>query len=1155
MRKRDLRLGAILILGILSLAPGIAFAQTGQIAGRVSSQDGAAVPGVTVTVTETSTGIKRVVQTNQDGYYVAPSLMPGPYSVAVSAHGYKPVTRTGLELQVEQTLRIDFTLNIGTVTQTVTVTAASPLLQTETSSVGQVVSGRNVVDLPLLGRDAYALGELVPGVRGSIGMNNLPTDVISTSSIAINGAQATANDFLLDGAPNSAPAYNQPVIYPIADSVQEFRVQTNNYSAEYGRSAGGIYDVVTKAGTNDLHYTAYEFYRNGTLTANNWFAKAAGQAGPPLSFNQFGGVIGGPVVIPKLYNGHNKTFFFVGNEYVRFNEGTTFTGTVPDPTELTGDFSNDVNSSGKPVTIYNPFSTTQSGSGYTRQAFSGNVIPTQLLNPIAVQMAKYFPKPNQTNLAGSNADNYVLATSNPIHENEFTARLDHVFSDKTTMFARYSYNNTPDIRPNPYGPGNAGGSAFGPQVFDRYNAVAEGDHAFTPTLLGVIRTSFDRLTNERKPAAVGFDISTLGFPAQLANEIGPPAAFPVVTISGYGVSGSVANETSGNPLGETGEILGFMNTFALQGSITKTLGRHELKTGTDLRLIQANILQSGDNSTNFAYTAAFTQGPNPNQASATAGDALASFLLGTPASGAVTPSLALALESKYSAVYVQDDWKTTNSLTLNLGFRYEYETPFTERFNRLSNFDPYAAVPLTGVPGLHGALTFVGVNQSRYDSTAYANHFEPRFGFAWHVLRNTVVHGGGGLFYDTLWGCCGEQSSNYGISGFTAATSMVTSLDGVTPYDTMSNPYPSGLNAATGSSLGAATLLGQTITAPERDLKTPYTEQWNLGIQQQLAPNWSIDLTYVGTHGLHEPDTMTLDQLPDADLALGSGLNTLVTNPFYGQIATGALAPAKISQAQLLRPYPQFTGITSETNWPQSRYNALEVMLEKRFSSGFSLQVGYTWSKMLDQNDGDFSGETLGGGAIQDWNNLQAERSVSLLDQTNRLVGDVIYQFPFFRNETGIVGHVLGGWTISALPSFISGDPLGISSATNTTDSQGGGQRPNWNGQDAALANHTVSKWFNTADFSTPPAFQFGNTPRTFGNVRSDWVRNIDTSLQKNERLHDQLHLQFRVDAFNMDNTPTFAPPNTTYGSAEFGVVSAQQNQPRTIQLGVKVLY
>lgn len=1124
-----------------------ALGQMGQITGRVTSQDGAVVPGAQVTITETATGQQRIVQSNDAGYYTAPSLLPGSYSISVTLHGFETAVRSGLQLQVEQTLQLDFALHPGAVSQTVVVSAQAPLLETETNSTGQVIGGRDVVTLPLLGRDAYALGELAPGVRNSIGMNNLPTDVISTSSISINGARGTANDFYLDGAPNSAPVQNQPVVYPIADSVQEFKVLTNNYSAEYGRSAGGIYDVVTKDGTNALHFTAYEFYRNAKLTANNWFAKAAGQPGPPLTFNQFGGVAGGPLILPKLYNGRNKTFYFVGTEFVRFNQGNTYTATVPNPTELTGNFSGDVK-------IYNPFTTTTT----SRQPFPGNVIPSNLLNPIALKMATYFPKPNITSLAGSNVDNYVLADSVLIHENEFTGRIDHIFNEKTSIFARYSYNNTPDTRPNPYGAGNEGGSGFGPQVFDRYNAVVGANHAFSSSLLGTLRASFARLGNQRGPISLGFDIDTLGFPSQLAGEVGPPAAFPSVTIAGYGVAGSVSNVTSGYPLGETGQIASFSNSFAIEATITKTFGRHELAMGADLRLLQANILQTADNSTLYAFTAAFTQGPNPSQSSSTAGDALASFLLGTPNTASVTPSPALALQTKYSAGFVEDNWKVSDSLTLNLGLRYEYETPYTERFNRLTMFSPNASVPLTGVAGLHGALSFVGVNgNSRYDFNPQYNQVSPRLGFAWHARPNTVVSGGGGLFYDTVWGAQASTPSSYGISGFTASTTMVTTLDGITPFDTLGNPYPSGLNPVSGSSLGSATLLGQAVSAIEpNQMKTPYAAQWNFGIEQQLGSNWLFNIKYVGTHSVHEFTALTLDQLPDSALALGSALNNLVPNPFYGQIATGTLAQAKVSEAQLLRPYPQFTGVTlPEASWPEARYNSLNVTLQKRFSHGFDFLSAYTWSKLIDQDAGGFSGETLGGGAIQDYNNLKAELSTSTLDQTHRLVSSAAYQLPFFVSESGITGHVLGGWQLSTVTSFISGDPLGISSATNGTNSQGGGQRPNWNGQDPSLAKHTISHWFNTSNFTTPLAFHFGNTPRTFNYLRSDWVRNIDLSLHKDTHLTESMNLQLRVDAFNMDNTPTFAPPNTSYGSAQFGVVSAQQNAPRTIQLGVKLLY
>ena len=1147
---------ALAFLGLLLCVP--ASAQTGQITGRVTDHNDAVLPNVSVDVVETSTAETRTVKTNSDGYYTVPSLSPGPYSISLESPGFKKFSRTGLQLEVGQDLRVDVTMELGNVTEQVVVTGQAPLLETETSSTGQVVSGSDVVELPLLGRDAYALGELVPGVRGSIGMNTLPVDIITTASISINGAPATENDFLLDGAPNSIAAANQPGFYPIADSVEEFRVQTNNYSAEFGRASGGIYNVVTKGGTNELHFSAYEFYRNKTLTANNWFSKAAGETAPPLTFNQYGGVLGGPIVIPKLYDGHNKSFFFIGTEIVRYQQGNTYTATIPNVAELGGNFSGDTNSSGGAITIYNPFSTrlNSAGTGYVRDPFPGNIIPASLISPVAKAMAAYYPAPTIPN-AGVGKSNYIVTDANNIQKNQFTARMDQNFTTNTRMFVRYSYDDSPYIRPSPYGASDPGSPGYGAQDFFRQNAALQGDHVFTPTLIGTVRGSFARTTNKRAPISEGFDISSLGFPAGLAQQIGPPAAFPVVTITGYSVASSVSNETGGYTLGETGLLRGYFNNYAVQANVTKTFGAHELILGTDIRVIQANILQTGDNSNNFAFTSAFTQGPTATQASATAGDALASFLLGTPATAGVTPSPALALQTKYFSGFAQDNWKVSSRLTLNLGLRYEYETPRTERFNRLANFNYNAAVPLNA-PGLnlHGALSFPGVNgQSRYQSNPYWDHVSPRVGFAWQANPNTVVRGGGGLFYSDLWGI-GSSPTSFGISGFTTATSMVTSVNGVTPTNTLTNPYPTGLNQASGSSLGAATLLGQAVTFYDRAQKTPSTIQWNFGIQQLFPHSVAMEITYVGTHSLYEPINKTLDQLPDSDLALGNSLLTEVANPFYGQIQTGGLAGAMVSRESLLTPYPQFTSVTSDSaDWGESRYNALEAKVEKRLSSGFNLLVAYTWSKVLDQGAGSFSGETDSSAGIQDYNNLKAELSPSTIDQTHRVVFGGLYQLPFFASKRGVNGHLLGGWEISALGTFASGSPLGISSATNTTFSLGGGQRPNWNGMNPAISHPTVSKWFNTSDFSAPPSFTFGNTPRTFNFVRSDWNRNIDLSIHKNTRITERLNLQVRGDAFNMDNTPTFQPPNTSFGSAQFGVVTAQQNSPRSIQLAVKLIY
>ena len=1142
----------------LLLMTSAAFAQTGEITGVVTDQGGALVPGARINIVETSTGTRRALVTNAEGIYTAPSLLPGPYTVSVSHEGFKQATRSGIQLQVDQQLRLDFALEIGSASEQVTVNADMPVLSTETQAVGQVVQAQQVVDLPLLGRDPYALGGLVPGVRIARGMNDLPVDQISTASVSINGGRGNQNEFLLDGAPNTAAAQNQPIVYANADSIQEFNVATNSYSAEYGRAAGGVFNVVTKAGTNGLHFAAYEFLRNNDLNANDWFANLGGQSPPPLRFNQFGGVLGGPVILPRLYNGRNKTFFFVSTELVRFVQGITYTGSVPDPVKLSGSFSGDLNASGKPIVLYDPLTTraNPNGSGFIRDPFPGNIIPAGRINSVARKIATYFPASDAAGAAYTGANNYIRTDANRIQKNTYSVRLDHNFTDNTRFFTRFSYDDSPWARASPYGLSDPGSPGYGPQDFTRYNAVMEGNHVFSPTLIGTLRASFSRLSNFRGPISQGFDMSTLGFPPDLAVQAGPPASFPAIIITGYGVTGSIPNSAGTTALGETGLIAFGMNNYALQASATKTILQHELKFGGEFRVIQFNTLQTADASTQFTFTSAFTQGPNPTQSSATAGDALATFLLGIPG-GSVTPSPALAIQTKYYAGFVQDQWKISSKLTLNLGLRYELETPRTERYNQLTNFD-YAASPPLNAPGLnlHGALSFVGVHGvSAYQARLDTNNFAPRVGFAWHATPKTVVRSGAGIFYGTNQGVGGTPNT-FGISGFGAATNIVTSQDGVTPQTFLNNPYPQGLNRPSGSSLGSATLLGQAITFYDRGNVTPYTIQWNFDIQRELPGAVLLDVGYVGTRGLKFPADLTLNQLPDADLALGDALRTQVANPFYGQISSGVLASKTVAQAQLLRPYPQFDGVTSAVaNWAASNYHSLQVKVEKRYARGFTFLASYTYSKIMDFSTGSFSGETLGGGAIQDFNNLRADYSPSSLDQTHRFIVNTVYALPFFTKQNGLIGHILGGWEVGVVGSFYSGSPLGVTSSVNGTDAQGGGQRPNWNGQNPALSNPSPYKWFDTSVFSTPAAYHFGNAPRTFSGSRSDYTRAVDLSLHKNTRLTEKLSLQIRAEAFNLSNTPIFSPPNTTFGSPAFGTVSSMANQARILQLALKLIY
>jgi hypothetical protein len=475
----------------------------------------------------------------------------------------------------------------------------------------------------------------------------------------------------------------------------------------------------------------------------------------------------------------------------------------------------------------------------------------------------------------------------------------------------------------------------------------------------------------------------------------------------------------------------------------------------------------------------------------------------------------------------------------------------------LTNFDYGATPPLTA-PGLnlHGALAFVGVNGiPRYQANVDSNNFAPRVGLAWHVTPKTVLRSGGGLFYGTVIGI-GGAPNNFGISGFDTTTNIVNSLDGVTPIVSLSNPYPNQLNRPSGSSLGPATQLGQSVSFYDRSNVTPYTIQWNFDVQRELPKSVVVDVGYVGTRGLKFPTDLLLNQLPDSALALGDGLRTQVANPFFGQIGVGVLSSRTVAQAQLLRPYPQFDQVTSAVaSWAPSTYHSLQIKVEKRFAKGLTVLASYTLSKMMDIATGTFNGEALGGGAIQDFNNLAADWSVSSLDETHRLILNAVYTFPFFTNQKGFFGHILGGWEAGVVGSFYSGGPLGITSAVNGTNSQGGGQRPDWNGTNPSIDNPTPAKWFNTAVFTTPAAYHFGNAPRTFSGARSGYTRNVDLSLHKNTHMSEKLVLQFRAEAFNLANTPIFSPPNTSFGSPAFGTVSSQANQPRIIQLALKLLF
>jgi hypothetical protein len=1139
-------------------AAGALFAQTASITGRVSDPSGAVVPGVQIEVRSLDSGLQKQSETNSEGYYSVPALAPGRYEVAFTKTGFVLVRETGLTLTVQQVARLDIVLRIGEMTQRVEVSAQSVLLDSETSTMGQVVGSRQLTELPLLGRNPYALAMLVPGVRPSSGVNDLPVNQVSSISYSINGQRASQNEFLLDGAPNSAPAQNQVVINANPDAVQEFKVETNTFSAEYGRAGGGIFNVVTKSGGNELHFSMYEFLRNDKLNANDFFANTAGSQKPPFRFNQFGGTIGGPVVLPRFYDGRNRTFFFASAELVRFVQGITFTATVPDPVQLTGDFNGVRNAAGNPITIYDPLTTmTASSGGFTRSPFAGNRIPENRIDPVARNISKYWPAPNAAGNPVTGLNNFSRPDGTRVEKNTFSTRLDHNFSDRQRIFWRYSYDDTPWIRALPYGIDNPASPGAGPQVFTRQNTVLEDTHVFSPSLLMSLRYSLTRLANKRPAHAEGFDITTLGFPPSLRDQIGDPRAFPAINVTGMSVSGSVAGIVLGGALGAPGIINMGNLVHALQGSVTKSASSHTLKMGGEFRVIQLNNQQTGNTSTQFSFTPQWTQGPNPTASSATAGIGLASFLLGL-GSGNVTPAPAIAQTTRYYGLFVQDTYKVTPKLTLNLGMRYEYESPRTDRFNQLTNFDYDAPLPLQ-IPGLElrGGLTFAGVDGApRQQAAPDRNNFAPRLGISYRLTTKTVVRAGAGIFFTPLTGLNDTVASLFGLSGFLASTDMVSSLDGVTPLNYLRNPYPGGLNLPTGNSLGLLTLLGQPIAFYDRGNRIGYSGQWNLNVQRELPGSLLMEVGYVGTRGLKLLQDRSFNQLPDSALSLGDALRQQVANPFYGKISVGTLAQPTVARAQLLRPFPQFNDVTSAVaNWASSSYHAFQFRLEKRFGHGFSSLASYTWSKLLDYGIGAFGGEALSGSNFQNWNNVAAEWSPSTTDQTHRFIVNAVYDLPSPKNWGKVAENTLGGWEVAGILSGFSGGPLGVTSSVNNTFSQGGGQRPNWTGVSPRLDNPTPTRWFDTTQFSAPAPYRFGNAPRTFGGSRSDGTGQLDLMVSKNIRFFERFNLQFRTEFFNLANHARFAPPNVTFGSPQFGVVSSQGNTPRIIQFGLKLRY
>jgi hypothetical protein len=1158
-----LAVASLSITVALPVAHGQTLASTASFSGSVSDSTGARVPNAKVTLNNPEKGITRAFTTDPEGNFSFALLPAGSYTLMVEAAGFKTSKQTGITLEVGQSANQSITLTIGSVEQ-IEVVSTAPLLQVDNANIGAEISQKQVTELPLNLRNVFNFVELNSSV------NNLS----QRQTISSGGQQGSADQdvsffnfgggyfgttaFLLDGAWDASEGWGGVIYVPSPDNVQEFKVQQNTFSAQYGWSTGNVINVVTKSGGSQLHGDAYDYLRNAALDANNYFNNLNGLSKPVSHRNQFGVALGGPVYIPGIYKQRDKTFFFFNYEGHRDHNAGNYAGTVPTPAFRTGDFSAllgpqiGTDALGRPILsgqIYDPFSTRPFGGGFIRDPVPGNNLATyispftgaSLINSIGQKLINFYPAPLSNALTNNWSAIGLLAD----YSDEFSGRIDHNFSDKTRLYGRFSHKKEYKDEEaaffganNPAGPGQRNPN-------NRWNVAVGVSQVFTPTFTMSVNLGGMKWVEGNDVQSNGFKASSLGLPGFI-DTYSPQ--FPIVSLTNYLPQGPVA-----------GAGQGAFPRSAASGSIdfVKVRRAHQFSFG--YMAVATDENGGRFHFTPFNFDTLFTAGPDPKAPTKGTGDAAASMLVGVPASGNTGIAISNVSRTWFHGVYLQDDWKATRKLTVNLGLRWEVQRPVTDRFNRQASFNYNAVNPISTAVGQNylGELVFASSGSRGLTNTNYKN-FAPRIGFAYQIMPKLVMRGGYGIFYPPSYRGTGPAP------GFSSDTPYVASNDGgLTPASTLSTAFSSGLVPVSGSSLGGLTNVGQSVTAVSRNRKTYYTQQWTYGLQFAPTSNDVIDLTYVGNHGVHViASGLNLNQLDPKFFSMGNALLNQVPNPFFGHITSSgcSLDQATVPQGQLLRPYPEFCDI-NENQDPAggSNYNALDVNYTHRVSQGLTLLASYTFSKFLDNVGGPENWASASANFsenIRNVYNLAAEKSVDATDTPHSFVLSYVYELPVGRGRkyapgvNGVLNQVIGGWQTSGTLTLKEGFPLTVTGSNN--NNFGVGQHVNVIG-DYHIANPGRTAWFNTAAFATAPAWTLGDAPRYFSDLRAPNYKNFDLSIQKYFPIKESVRLQFRLDMFNAFNHTNFYSPNTFIGGG-FGTIT-QSWTPRLMQAALKLYW
>ena len=1130
---RGLRVVALLLSAVV-----IAGAQqsTGTISGIVTDQQGAVVPGAQVEVLNTATNALFATSSNESGLYVAPGMVVGEYEIAVEAEGFRRGVRSGVTLQVGRNAEVNVTLEIGQVTEVVEVVGEAPLVDTNSATIGEVIERKRVSDLPLNGRGALALTLLTAGVISNAGPTNsgFGDRGIQLSSISINGSPNSMNAQMLDGN-NNILSYVGEVGVPIAvDSVQEFKVQSGTMSSEFGFTAGGAINLVTRSGTNAIHGTVYEFLRNDALDARNAFARTR----LPLRYNQYGGAVGGPFV-------KNRTFGFFNWEEYRLRRSSPRILTVPIPEFLQGDFSMLRTASGAPIQIYDPDTTrpNPTGGGLVRDPYPNNQVPSSKFDPASRNVLPWYPAPNRP---PSNqytfSQNFQDAAARSVNWSQWNVKIDHRFNNKNSMFARYTQARHQPFSNNPFTDPNVGRSREDDQT--NRNFVISDTHTFSPTLINNLRVGTSRQR---------FTFETVGRYMGYAQQIGLPASIPEDQVPDINVS--PYPRIGGGALGKRTSL-----NWDIQNMVTHISGNHTLKYGLNARDLYGGNRQGGALSGFFQFTGLTT---NP-QAPAGTGNSLAQFLTGDVSRAGIDRILGNSWHGFNWSAFVQDDWKVTPRLTLNLGLRWDFQQKPYERNNGQINFDPDCIEPSTG---LRGCVVYAGVDgQPRTFMDEDYNDFGPRVGFAYDVTGEgkTVFRAGYGIYYASIF----YRHFTGDINLFSRTrTDYFASAPGEKAFQ-FSEGFPFPFKESPGASAGPGARLGQSVTLRESDATTPITQQWNASIQHQQG-EWFFDATYAGNKGNHFTGAgYNLNQVnPATRLALGQELNSRVPNPNAG-LVPGGLGASTVRLEQTLMAFPHYSSVTIR-NPRLGNYlsHQLQINVKRPLKDGLLLHLAFTGGKKIS----DSTHVPVNFGLVEQTNengfqnglyDRQLQRSIDPTDVAKRAVISLLYELPFGKNSSSGLSKLIGGWQINTIGVMQDGLPLIIRGASNNQ-----ANRPNSTGQSAKLDNPTAQRWFNTDAFVNPPDFTFGDVGRALSDVRAPGTVNFDLSLFKNTYIGGErrVNVQFRAEAFNFLNQVNLAGRNgvnTRFvpgtdgrnASATFGTI-VNARDARVVQFGLKIIF